>query len=134
MHIFILSLYMHVYISGTIPIYYGSLDITKYFNPRAFIDVKSFNSFEGTCVFVRMHAQMYVCMHVCMYKYMHICMYVCICICTCMYVCMYVCIYVCMYACMHVRIDYLYITSCEIIVIFDVLSDVTLVYAYFICK
>ena len=34
------------FLAGTIPIYWGSRDIHKYFNPRAFIDVSSFSSFE----------------------------------------------------------------------------------------
>ena len=35
------------FLAGTIPIYWGNVDINTYFNPRSFINVASFSSFEG---------------------------------------------------------------------------------------
>lgn len=38
---------VNAFAAGTIPIYFGSPEISKYFNPRAFINVDTFKSFEA---------------------------------------------------------------------------------------
>uniref|UniRef100_A0A7S2SJN3 Fucosyltransferase n=1 Tax=Eucampia antarctica TaxID=49252 RepID=A0A7S2SJN3_9STRA len=43
---------VNAFLGGTIPVYYGTKDVSKFFNPRAFIDMRDFPSFEAAAVYV----------------------------------------------------------------------------------
>lgn len=44
---------MHAFAAGAVPIYWGAPDVTRYFNPRAFINAADFSSHEELAAYVQ---------------------------------------------------------------------------------
>ena len=93
---------VNAFLAGTIPIYWGNLNIHEYFNPRAFINVASFASFQDAadhvigkrlffihaCIHTHTHTHththihtyiyIHTYIHTCIHTYMHACIHTCI--------------------------------------------------------